>query len=267
MNDFFVKTAKELLDEGEKFNYDNFCVKSEYGYVSIIDSEYTSWKSMVENFIVEVFTKQSVVYKTFLEAEKFRVIDNGIEIFNNAHNIIIASLKTALKEFQFRDYVKENEEEQLVIQNNKVFVVHGHDESLKNQLVILLGELGLEPIILHRQSDGGSSTIIEKFEKHSDVGYAFVLLTPDEFAYSKSEENLLEKDRKKEYRARQNVIFELGYFFGKLGRTRVTCIYKKGVTVPSDLQGIIYKEVVSDVEEKAREIMRELKEVGYQVKI
>lgn len=64
----------------------------------------------------------------------------------------------------------------------KVFVVHGRDEVAKTGLEVFLHEIGLEPIVLHRQADEGL-TIIEKFEKHSDVGYAFILLTPDEVAY------------------------------------------------------------------------------------
>jgi predicted nucleotide-binding protein len=116
--------------------------------------------------------------------------------------------------------------------NKKVFVVHGHDEIAKTNLEIFLHEIGLEPVVIHRQADEGL-TIIEKFERHSDVGYAFILLTPDEIAYIKADESKEDNERKKESRARTNVIFEFGYFVGKLGRSRVCCLYKGDVSLPS----------------------------------
>ncbi len=69
------------------------------------------------------------------------------------------------------------------------------------------------------------------------------MLTPDDVGFPIAETAKSEKDRKIEYRARQNVIFEFGFFIGKLSRKNVCCIYKEGVTVPSDLNGFIYKEV------------------------
>lgn len=103
--------------------------------------------------------------------------------------------------------------------SNKVFVVHGHDSSLKTDVERFLQQVGLQPIVLHRQPDLGR-TVIEKFEAHTDVGYVFVLLTPDEIAYTSDQEALPDKSRAKEPRARPNVIFEFGYFVGKLGRNR-----------------------------------------------
>jgi predicted nucleotide-binding protein len=81
------------------------------------------------------------------------------------------------------------------------------------------------PVVLHREADEGA-TVIEKFEKHSDVGFAFILLTPDEIGYTVDQINIPEADKVIEYRARPNVIFEFGYFVGKLGRKRVCCLHK-----------------------------------------
>lgn len=146
--------------------------------------------------------------------------------------------------------------------SKKVFIVHGRDELAKTNLEILLKEMELEPIVLHRQPDEGQ-TVIEKFEKHgSDVGYAFILLTPDEIAYLAHEDSLLDIERQKEKRARPNVIFEFGYFVGKLGRNRVCCLYTGGVTLPSDLDGFVYKQYNSSVEEIAWSIQKDLKAVG-----
>jgi predicted nucleotide-binding protein len=146
----------------------------------------------------------------------------------------------------------------------KVFVVHGHDEVAKTNLEVFLNEIGLEPIVLHRQADEGL-TVIEKFEKHSDVGYAFILLTPDEIAYVRAEEDKDDRERKKELRARPNVIFEFGYFVGKLGRSRVCCLYTGNVNLPSDVSGMIYKKFNTNIDEVAYSIIKDLKASGYSV--
>jgi len=148
--------------------------------------------------------------------------------------------------------------------SKKVFVVHGHDEVAKTSLEVFLHEIGLEPVVLHRQADEGL-TVIEKFEKHSDVGYAFILLTPDEIAYVAAEAAKPEAERKTEVRARPNVIFEFGYFVGKLGRSRVCCLYTGNVSLPSDISGMIYKKYEKSVEEVAYSVIKDLKASGYGV--
>lgn len=133
------------------------------------------------------------------------------------------------------------------VRTKRVFVVHGRDDAAKTSLEVFLHEIGLEPVVLHRQADEGL-TIIEKFEKHSDVGYAFILLTPDEVAYLASDETKPDDERSKEFRARPNVIFEFGYFVGKLGRSRVCCLYTGNVALPSDVSGMIYKRYERGIE-------------------
>jgi predicted nucleotide-binding protein len=122
------------------------------------------------------------------------------------------------------------------IQTNKIFVVHGHNETVKQTVSRTLEKLGLEPIILNEQENLGK-TIIEKFEENSsNVGFAVVLLTADDEGKSKKEE-------KYKTRARQNVVFEMGYFIGKLGRSRVLLLLENGVEKPSDLDGIVYTPI------------------------
>lgn len=116
----------------------------------------------------------------------------------------------------------------------KVFIVHGHDDVLKNALARFLQRVGLTPVILHEQPNRGR-TIIEKFIDHSDVGFAVVLLTPDDkggVATATSEDL--------EFRARQNVVMELGFFLGILGRERVAAIYDERVEMPSDYKGVLF---------------------------
>lgn len=112
-----------------------------------------------------------------------------------------------------------------------IFLVHGHDDAMKESVARFLEKLDLHPVILHEQPNKGR-TIIEKFEAHSDVGFAVVLLSPDDVCRESAEQ--LSR------RARQNVILELGYFIGKLSRARVCALYKKGVELPSDIHGVLY---------------------------
>ena len=117
--------------------------------------------------------------------------------------------------------------------NSKVFVVHGHDEEAKVSVTRFLEKLGLTPIILHEQRNAGQ-TIIEKFENNSDVAFSVVLMTPDDTGFAKN------KDEEAKSRARQNVIFELGYFMAKLGRENVCALVRGDIERPSDYDGIIY---------------------------
>ncbi len=125
--------------------------------------------------------------------------------------------------------------------SNKVFVVHGHDDATKTDVARFLEKLGLEAIILHERSDLGQ-TIIEKFERNADVGFAVVLLTPDDVGARKID-YASKKDEALKDRARQNVIFELGYFMAKLGRLRVRALTKGEVDILSDIQGVIYTPI------------------------
>jgi predicted nucleotide-binding protein len=119
-------------------------------------------------------------------------------------------------------------------------------------------KIDLEPIILHEQPNNGK-TLFEKFETNSnDVGFAIVLLTPDDTGGLKQPKPSL-KDR-----ARQNVIFELGYFFGKLGRSRVCALHKGSVELPSDFYGIVYVQL-DDAGGWQLNLAKELNSAGYNV--
>lgn len=187
--------------------------------------------------------------------------------FQNALSHYLGALEAALETLDNDTFGELLKRETAVAQQdltNKVFVVHGHDDAAKAELEILLREMGLDPVVLHRQADEGR-TIIEKFEAHADVGFAFIILTPDEVAYLARDEAKDDAARRKEHRARPNVIWEFGYFVGRLGRGRTCCIYKGGVTLPSDLNGLIYKEFRTSVEEVAYSLRKELIAAGYKL--
>ncbi len=140
--------------------------------------------------------------------------------------------------------------------SRRVFVVHGRDVAAKEEVRRLLTQLKLEPVILGEQPDQGQ-TVIEKFEGNADVGFAVVLLTPDDKG------GLADSSNEPQRRARQNVIFELGFFVGKLGRKKVCTLYKGNVEIMSDYQGVIY--VPMDDEGWRLNLAQEIKSAGINV--
>lgn len=111
------------------------------------------------------------------------------------------------------------------VSSMSVFLVHGHDNETLQQTARFLEHLHLDVVILGEEANRGR-TLIEKFEDHADVGFAVVLLTPDDVGGESAE--------KLAPRARQNVIFELGYFLSKLGRENVCALYVPSLEIPSD---------------------------------
>lgn len=174
--------------------------------------------------------------------------------------------KNALIEDVYGELKEAESENKSAVLSNKIFIVHGHDSQLKTDVERFIHEIGLEPVVLHRQTDNGN-TVIEKFEKNSDVGFAFILLTPDEVSMTKDQLDLPDGSRKIEYRARPNVIFEFGYFIGKLGRSRVCCLHKGEVSMPTDLAGLVYKKVDESIDNQAYAIIKELKNAGYKIRV
>jgi predicted nucleotide-binding protein len=150
-----------------------------------------------------------------------------------------------------------NEKEQGFPYGNDIFIVHGHDEGIKECVTRFIEKLGLKAVVLHEKPNLGR-TIIEKFEDYSNVGFAIVLMTPDDIgAPAESPE-----DRKG--RSRQNVIFELGYFIGKLGRKKVCVLYKEDVEILSDYQGVLY--ISMDINNAWKiSIAKEIREAGISV--
>ncbi|HEY3566735.1 MAG TPA: nucleotide-binding protein [Thermoanaerobaculia bacterium] len=150
-------------------------------------------------------------------------------------------------------------QQEKVVLANKVFIVHGHDTSATESTARFLEKLDLEPIILHEQANGGQ-TIIEKFEAHANVGFAVVLLTPDDIGASTAIPDKLLP------RARQNVILELGYFTGKLGRRRVCGLFRPEVEIPSDFHGVLFIELDAQGGWKAK-LAQELVSAGLKINL
>ena len=261
---------KNLFDQGQQFTFQNFCYPNdnypgEFGGED--RPEWLAWKTRAYNMVTNLTDENSSAYLLAEEAVGVRTEGNRPDKFERAKSTLMKAIETVVSALSEDTYGELRTAESTSLSpnlSNKVFVVHGHDSALKTDVERFLREIGLEPVVLHRQPDEGA-TIIEKFEKHSDVGYAFILLTPDEIAYTINQKDLEDEKRKKENRARPNVIFEFGYFVGKLGRNRVCCLHKGEVVVPSDLNGLIYKRVEESIDSQALPIIRELKAAGYKI--
>jgi predicted nucleotide-binding protein len=142
---------------------------------------------------------------------------------------------------------------------NRVFLVHGHDVAAKESVARFLEKLDLAPVILHEQANEGQ-TVIEKFESHANVSFAVVLLTPDDIGASANDPDSLKP------RARQNVVLELGYFTGKLGRRRVCALFQPGVEIPSDFHGVLFVELDTPGAWRAK-LAQELVSSGMQINL
>jgi predicted nucleotide-binding protein len=116
---------------------------------------------------------------------------------------------------------------------NRGFIVHGHNEARKFEVARFIeNDLRRKTVILHEQANKGR-TIIKKFEDYSAVDFAVALWTADDFGRAKA-------SQEESPRARQNVIFETGFFIGKIGRQNVIVLYEDGVEIPSDYSGVIF---------------------------
>ena len=135
--------------------------------------------------------------------------------------------------------------------SRRVFVVHGHDDGSREMVARFLERIGFEAVILHEQANQGR-TVIEKVEAHGDVGFAVVLLTPDDEGCVRG--------GVPEPRARQNVILELGYFIGRLGRGKVCALKRGALEIPSDYAGVVYESMDGNWQQA---LGRELQEAGH----
>ncbi|MES2139528.1 MAG: nucleotide-binding protein [Bacteroidota bacterium] len=162
-----------------------------------------------------------------------------VSSWESGKNKIVNLIDTMLEDLELSELDSANKNKissSSIVQNNNIFIVHGHNEEMKASVARVLDKLSLSPVILHEQANKGR-TIIEKFSDHSEVGFAVVLLSADDFGYS-----INQKPDEGKLRARQNVILELGYFIGQLGRERVVALVEtaENFEFPSDYQGVIY---------------------------
>lgn len=208
---------------------------------------YSTWKNQSILYLQNVLCDQRSLNRFEEEASRFEKQYYKPEFIENMIGVLEAYLEEELKP------AKDDKVNKADTVKNKVFVVHGHNEAVNQEVARTIEKLGLEAIILREQPNSGQ-TIIEKFENQArDVGFAIILLTADDKIEGEAG-----------FRARQNVVFEMGYFMGALGRDHVVCLVQNMVETPGDIAGVVYT-VIDTAGVWKYSMVKELKACGYNV--
>lgn len=228
--------------------------------------EFTAWRIKAERLLLNMFGKDSIEYREFNNTsftlmfvtsftEDYEYVDKCKEDLLRTKAVFEAYLEEMEPEIEI------TEESNNTISNDvkkaskadysKVFIVHGHDGALKHEVARLIEKQGIEAIILSEQANSGA-TVIEKIERYSNVDAAICLFTADDLGKEKNEQDL-------KFRARQNVVFETGYFMAKLRRENVILVSENDVELPSDLQGVMY----TNTSDWKTRVLLELRNIGY----
>lgn len=252
MSQKIIKTLKNLIEKGKELEPQGGSILQ--GYNASLQSEYVSWR-MRSLSAIESLGESAANLKKEIESD-----EHGSYFYQSSTQRILGCLQAAIeiaKETKTETHKKVTRIAKDKMVSNKVFIVHGHDEAARETTARFVERLGLVAVILREQPNKGR-TIIEKFEDYADVSFAIILLTPDDIgASSGNPKNLLP-------RARQNVIFEMGYFIGALGRERVAALYKKDVEIPSDYQGVLFIQFDESGAWKLK-LAKELKTAGMEI--
>lgn len=239
-----IDKIKQLITKLERLiSYDDFCSLEA---LELKTSDYINRFSTKEE-------NKNLLIRNFPDLQ-----NNSDEISLNRHKNTLIGLLDLLIEHISDDI---NQPQLSLIQQpnsitNKVFIVHGHDNTMELEVTLFLKNLGLKAILLHEQNNCGN-TLIEKFEVEANkVSYAIVLFSPDDEIHKNENIN---------FQPRPNVIFELGYFIAKLGRNKVSVLKMKGndTTIPSDILGLAYTEYEPQNESWKLKVKNELTAAGY----
>ena len=197
------------------------------------------------NYSLQIVQEFNAGISNFTESPSYKSVEN-----------ILSVVRAALTRFSRNpELLTRKKAEDNLRHRENIFVIHGHDEAKWRELKdILKSEFRLNPIVLGEQPDAGCKTIIEKFEHYAKTcSYAIAVFTPDDEVKSNGNGYL---------QARPNVIYELGWFCGKLGRSGAMLLLKEGTSVFSDFGGIIQKRFSQNISEKNIEIKKELVVAG-----
>jgi predicted nucleotide-binding protein len=204
------------------------------------------WRAVTETALRRIYTTEQLAVE-FRSASGHifrRIGQSDDETFEYQRDVIAKGVNILLGFVDALEYVEapDDAEPITVVEaeakaySRDVFVVHGRDEGMRESVARILERLGFGAIILADQPNQGA-TIIEKFERNAiNVGFAVVLMSPDDYGRNPEDADFPGEPN----RARQNVVLELGYFMGALGRPRVVALYKRGTELPSDIHGLAY---------------------------
>jgi len=250
-----IEKIKKLITEADNYTFRNNCYSVSHGTFSRASVEMQAWIAECEDAILTNYGENSAPWRVFERFNRNKLDGNYQDEFDKQKNLIISALSSCIR---ITPKIKNDvSKEPKNLDSSKVFIVHGHNEEVKIKIARFIEKMGFEPIILHEQASSGS-TIIEKIEEYSNVGFGLVLYTPCDIGAKKTETPQFKS------RARQNVVFEHGYLIGKIGRNNVCALVMGGVETPNDISGVVY---VSLDESDAWQISvaKELKRSGYHV--
>lgn len=253
-----LQRFNEILTDG--IDLEGFLEKGMESQSSMVGSAQLDWPG----------SEAEAIGLQFLLIQKFG--ENPDYMLNFAHTFYNGGSRKIIRDIQnvtsqliipfvrdYKSYVENNgstDSKLKLPMSKKIFIVHGHDGEARETVARFIGNLGFEPIILHEQANKGR-TVIEKVEANSDVGFAVVLLTPDDLGRANTEEDL-------QPRARQNVLLELGYFIGKHGRDKVCALRRGQVSIPSDFAGVVWEDM-DDRGAWKQALARELQAAGHEI--
>jgi predicted nucleotide-binding protein len=231
----------------------------EWNFVRFKTSErYNDWRAVTRLCIEKAFGKNHPNIEEFLSQDTVALIDEGRV---SQLRILYRFIEELELEIATRPTEPATKEVTAPAPSKKIFIVHGHNGELKEATARLVQKLNLEPVILHEQVKQGRP-IIENFSIHAKAsGFAIVLLTADDVGSLGS----VEQHAALQPRARQNVVFEMGFFFGLLGQGRVCAIYDVGVEMPSDLGGILYVPYDAPSGRWRWDVAKEIQAAGYDI--
>jgi predicted nucleotide-binding protein len=228
-----VATGRELAERGMQ-------TRSEADYDEWLQAM-ERWRRMGEAVLAKVYGENSGQHEDFKGAGNVMIAFAGtpwnvdqvqaVQRLNSRNNVIVG----LVEQLDLVDEPSEAASKPSASLNGSplgVFIVHGRNQAVRESVARLLEKAGREVVILHEQANKGR-TLIEKFEDHAaTAGFAVILLTGDDVGGP--------DNTHLQPRARQNVVFEMGFFYGCLGRDHVAVLYEPGVEKPSDIDGIVY---------------------------
>ncbi len=118
----------------------------------------------------------------------------------------------------------------------RVFLAHGRDERWKEAVAHLLEHAGSDEVTILNDRPEERAKLLEQIgEQAHATRYAIVLLTADDVGAAR-----LESPQEPYFttRARQDVVFEMGFLVAALTPGRVCVLYEDGVELPCELEGI-----------------------------
>lgn len=229
--------------------------------------DYSAWENTTRDVLIRCFGSDSENIRAVMNIGKHGGVIGGTEEYYEQRRVEhlqaqMKMLESCIEQLQ----LEIDEGSALVAQSERpsiggdVFVVHGRNEGVRETVARFLERLELHVVVLREKPNQGR-TIIEKFEDYSDVGFAVVLLTADDRGGPRDASYNAQTPR-----ARQNVLLELGFFLGKIGRKRVCSLYEEGVEVPTDYLGVLFVPFDRDGAWKLT-LAREIKAAGLPVNL